>query len=486
MQYENRNIGSILAELAEIDPDAHCIEQDGIRYSRIDIIRSAQSYVGFFKDQGVKDGGSIAIIAVDRRKGFEAMIALWSIGAAVLFIDPRQTIDEIKRAKANAQVDIVFSDSKSFCRRGEVTLLPSNIVSDTSNVPLHFSAQSFENYSLILSSSGTTGTQKFRLFSHQDIINELITTSRIINKRGPLNALSVGSFAFGAVLSHWIKLQMYGQFLVSFPLFFRVNDLHQALSRDDIQAVALPPVIIGDLLEFNRKNQTISSGPAYPNIKVMTSYGGPLSSEALERTYKYLTPGIVNVYSLSGAGVVSMLSGSEILKKSRSVGKPFPEVTVSIVDSDGTICSANEIGQIFAHPSWKQGAKNVNTGDTGWIDEDGYLFINGRSAQIASRNSINISLIDLEADVKRVIGVRDCIAFTKNEDGSPDDLIYLVVEAREDLNDTKKRIKSSLTSYRRPDKILILQNLPRTPSNKIALSTLKLEANQVSTPFVDF
>ncbi|WP_164860796.1 class I adenylate-forming enzyme family protein [Parasedimentitalea marina] len=486
MPFEERNIGSLIADLAISDPDAPCVEQDGICHSRAEVINSAAVLVDFFKGHRVTAGASVAIVAVDRLRALEAMIALWSLDAAVLLLDPRQPIGEIQTVKEKVGLDSVFTDSKSFARRGGFDLIPARDSTMKCAMGLHFSSGSQHCDALILSSSGTTGFPRFRRVTHQAFLEGLWASGQLLNNQIPLSAVSVGSLAFGAVLSHWIKLLINGKFLLSLPLIFGVQELHQALTRSDIQSVGLPPVLITDLLEFHKENTAAQDGPAYPHITRMASLGGPISPDKLVQAYRMLTPGVKNMYSMSGVGAVSILSGDEVLEKPNSVGKPFSEVTIRIEDETSGLCPIGQIGRIVAKPNWKDGAAPIDTGDYGWIDEDGYLFIQGRSEQTACRNSINVNLLDLEFDVKRIMGVRDCIAFAVQADGSPDDMIFLAVETKIDLDRAKKQMKSSLASYRRPDRIMICSHLPRNSSNKIALRTVKNMAIEEETQFVDF
>lgn len=486
MQYDEQNIGAIILQHARSDPDAISIEQDGTAFTRADVARSAQHLAAFFSREKILAKSAIALVCVDRLRGAEAMIALWSINAQVLFLDPRQTIDEIKSAQKDAGVTAIYTDSKSFARRGGFELLPSREAVDDCDIRLQFAADSHNDNALILSSSGTTELPRFRSVTHASFIDGLVAAGKLLNNSIALPTISVGSLAFGAVLSHWIKILIQGQHLLSLPLFFRTIDIHQALCRPDMEAIGLPPVIIGDLLDYHSEDRAPDAPCAYPHIKTMSSLGGPISFENLQKAYRILTPGFRNIYSMSGVGAVSLLSGEDILQKPNSVGKPFPEITIRIEDKNGSLQPTGQVGRIIARPDWREGAPLIDTGDMGWIDADGYLFIAGRSAQIASRNSINVNLSDLEQDVKKLTGVRDCIAFATLADGSPDDVIFLAVEFRADATVLKATIKSAVASYRRPDKILTSTHLPRTPSNKIALRVLKIASTEKDGGFVDF
>ncbi|MEP3294986.1 MAG: class I adenylate-forming enzyme family protein [Pseudoruegeria sp.] len=478
------NIGTIIAKMAETDPDALCVEQGGVCYTRADVIQSAQALAVFFKEQGVEAGASIAIVVVDQLRGIQACIALWSLGAATLFLDPRQRIDELRTAQDRADVEAIFTDSKSFARRGGFGLLPADITAVKTTDALSFPSGSCDAVALIRSSSGTTGLPRFRRVSHRTILSGMQSSAVLLGSHSPFPAIIVGSLAFGAILSHWMKLLIHGKFILALPLVFKTSELHQALLRTEIQSVGLPPVLIEDLLAFHKDNAVEIDRPIYPHLRRMTSVGGPITPENLVQAYQVLTPSIKNLYSMSGIGAVSALSGGEILEKPNSVGKPFPSMTVRIESKKGELCKTGQVGRIVVNAGWKDSAVPIDTGDLGWLDEEGYLFVHGRSAQIATRKSINVGLADIELDVKGVAGIRDCLAFCIQSDGSADDFIYLAVEAETPL--VVDHIRSILASYRWPDKILVRAQLPRNAASKISLRDLKRVATEKETSFVDF
>lgn len=485
MQSDNHNIGAIIADQARQNPDAVSIEQDGQRYTRGQIMTSAHALADFFRAHGVGPGANVGIVAVDRLRTFEAVIALWACGAVVLCLDCRQTIGELQAAQDKAGLDIVFTDSKSFARRGGMTLIPPRVEIAPLGTEMTFSDASGDSDAVILSSSGTTGLPRYRRKSHRSVLQGLRASGAVLDLPVLPPSVSVGSLAFGAILMHWVKAFVYGTFMISLPLLYRTSDLHAALSRPDIEFVGLPPVVITDLLAFHSERCASADGCAYPHITRLSSIGGPISPDDLVRAYQKLTPHVRNMYSMSGVGAVSVLSGPDIEAKPRSVGRPFPQITVKIEDDTGAACAAGQVGRIYAKSNLMGDAILVDTGDLGWQDDDGFLFIAGRSDQIVTRKSVNISLTELETDVKNIEGVRDCIAFSALADGSLDDLVFLAVEARADGDTLKNTIRSSLASFRRPDRILVTQRLPRTMSDKIALAELKRMSTVKEAGFVD-
>lgn len=486
MRFSDPNIAQIIMDMAREQPDARAVEWEGQTYTRSDVVAAAADLGVFFRQKGIEPNQSVAVVSANPLRGIEAMIALWSQGASILFLDPRQPVSDICASMERAEVGIAFSDIKSLTRSELVHSLPGRSSRGATTEPLDFSKVPSASVALVLSTSGTTDLPRFRRVTHKDFLEGVASSQRILNQPTPLPAVIVGSLAFGATLMHWIRMMIHGKFILALPLFFRTTELHEALSRTDIAAVGLPPVLIRDLLQLHEGRDVQNRGPAYPHIERMASVGGPITPSDLVKAYKMLTHGISNLYSLAGVGPVSRLARDEILHKPNSVGKPLPNIQVDIRTSDGLRCEPGNVGNIVVKPLWKDEPAPLETGDIGWLDEEGYLFIAGRSKQIASRQSVNINLLELESDVKALGGVRDCIAFTTVDPSSADDVVFLAVETALKLAELSQAIRKSVASYRRPDKIMLEEMLPRNASNKIALGKLQTAALQKENAFYEF
>ena len=112
----------------------------------------------------------------------------------------------------------------------------------------------------------------------------------------------------------------------------------------------------------------------------------------------------------------------------------------------------------------------ITSGDVGYIDEDGYVFICDRKRDMVISGGVNIYPAEIEAVLHAVPGVHDCAVF-----GIPDaefgEALMAVVEplpgADIDVSDIRKQLKKSLADYKVPKHIEIGKNLPREDSGKI-------------------
>ena len=483
----HQHLGALIAEQVQAQPQAVCLVEQGQSYSRADLWGSACRYAEHLRAQQITKSGTIALVVLDTRTGLEVLIAAWSLGAAVLFLDPRQSIEEIQTSGEHANVQSIITNSPSHSRRGGFHLLPRADRLRATALELAFDDEDGAQDALLLSSSGTTGLPRFRRRSHRQLIDDWEATSKLLRRPRFKHELSAGSLAFGAFVSLCLKSLIHGTPLTVLPLMFRTAELDQALSHPDIEFASLPPVLIRDLLSFHGHltltDDDLEARPPvvrYPHLKRLVSVGGPLSPQDLRLAYRCLTPHVRNVYSLSGVGAVSFLEGLEIETHFGSVGRVLDEIEVTIEDlpdSDSSSLALEpqnpKLGRIVAKALWKPDALRIDTGDLGWLSPDGYLYVAARGSQFACRNAINVNLADLEKDVRRLSFVRDCLAFgLPTHDGS-NDQIFLAVESHSTTEEVTQALAQSLSRQRRPDWLYLRPALQRNAGSKIILHRLK-------------
>lgn len=173
-----------------------------------------------------------------------------------------------------------------------------------------------------------------------------------------------------------------------------------------------------------------------------------------------------------------------------SVGAPFPEVNLRIV-SEGQILPPGETGEIaicskansqgyFNNPSeteklfWKDG--NLLSGDLGYLDEDGYLYIVGRKKNIIKRSGETISPQEIEEIVDAMPGVRFSAAIGVDKGGMQGEQVYVFVEVREtvpssDFHEMALQMVADFHKHMgfRPARIYLLKprGIPLTHNGKI-------------------
>jgi long-chain acyl-CoA synthetase len=182
---------------------------------------------------------------------------------------------------------------------------------------------------------------------------------------------------------------------------------------------------------------------------------------------------------------VTFANSEDALSKPGTVGKIATGAEVRFLGDDGAILPQGQIGEIYTriagNPDFTYHNKPekraeidrdgfITSGDVGYIDEDGYVFICDRKRDMVISGGVNIYPAEIEAVLHGVPGVHDCAVF-----GIPDDefgeSLMAVVEPQQGINlDTatiRTELKAALADYKVPRRIEIQTDLPREDSGKI-------------------
>jgi long-chain acyl-CoA synthetase len=173
------------------------------------------------------------------------------------------------------------------------------------------------------------------------------------------------------------------------------------------------------------------------------------------------------------------------LKRPGTVGKVLDGVELRFLGGNGELLPQGEIGEIYSrtadtpdftyHNKAEKRAEIdrdgfITSGDVGFIDEDGYVFLCDRKRDMVISGGVNIYPAEIEAVLHAVPGMHDCAVF-----GIPDEefgeALMAVVEPQAgvvlDVSDIRRRLKAALADYKVPRHIEIQSQLPREDSGKI-------------------
>jgi len=179
------------------------------------------------------------------------------------------------------------------------------------------------------------------------------------------------------------------------------------------------------------------------------------------------------------------------LRRLTSIGKPMSDVEMKVIDEDGRTLSTGEVGEIVARGPrvmsgyWKDEEKTsktidkegwVHTGDIGYMDEDGYFFLAGRSTDMIIRAGENISPEEVEGVIHSHPKVSECAVI-----GIPDEMwgeepmaIVVLKEGQEATpEELMEHCRANLASYKRPRSVVFVDSLPRNPLGKVLKRELR-------------
>ena len=343
-----------------------------------------------------------------------------------------------------------------------------------------------EDVAIVLYTSGTSGTPKAALLRHRHLTAYVIGTVEFAGADPEQAALVTVPPYHIAGLANLLSNMYSGRRIVYLESFDAQVWLDTIRNERITQAMVVPTMLA-------RVVQLLDGSPAGAPSLATLSYGGarmplPVLEQALEL---FVGTGFVNAYGLTETSSTIALLGPEDhdaafagdpVAKVRlgSVGKVLPGIEVEVRDEDGSVLPVGEPGLVFLRGEQVSGEYESGsvvdaegwfpTKDRGWIDQDDYLFIEGRADDTIIRGGENIAPAEIEDVLRRHEAIIDAAVV-----GIPDDewgqQIAAVVVMRpgasvsvDELHDyCQLHLRSSKTPYR----IDFRDELPHTPTGKL-------------------
>ena len=195
-------------------------------------------------------------------------------------------------------------------------------------------------------------------------------------------------------------------------------------------------------------------------------------------------PVINEFYGSTESSAVTLASSADTIAKPGTVGRAVQGAELRILDEAGQILPVGEVGEIFTrfaelpdftyHNRPDERARIdregfITSGDVGYLDADGYLFLCDRKRDMVISGGVNIYPAEIEAVLHALAGVKDCAVF-----GIPDaefgERLMAVVEPADGAAltaaDVQAHLRAHLADYKVPRSIEIARDLPREDSRQ--------------------
>jgi long-chain acyl-CoA synthetase len=239
------------------------------------------------------------------------------------------------------------------------------------------------------------------------------------------------------------------------------------------------------LAEAVRRKYDISS------LRHVIHAAAPCPPDIKRAMIEWWGPVIYEFYGSTESGAVTFATSEDALRKPGTVGRITPGAELRFIGDDGRLLPPGEVGEIFSriagNPDFTYHNKPdkrteidrdgfITSGDVGYFDEDGYVFICDRKRDMVISGGVNIYPAEIEAVLHAVPGVHDCAVF-----GIPDaefgEALMAVIEPQPgvtlDAMDIRRHLKATLADYKVPKHIDIRAELPREDSGKIFKRSLR-------------
>jgi acyl-CoA synthetase (AMP-forming)/AMP-acid ligase II len=420
--------------------------------------------------------GGVAVPMNTRLAPAEVAHVLAHAGATALVADGDRVAADL--GVANHQLSLVVDASD---RPADGAVVDWADIIDGERGPIQVD-RSGEDLADILYTSGTTGRPKGVAIRHSNasMIGDIAPSW---SGGGWLHASPMFTFAGSAFVYTPMKLGLRAIYQPRFD----VDRWLSVVEEERPVAAFLVPAMAHLLLDHPR-----FASVDFSSISICSVGSAPLAPFVVERLQERMPDAMVsNNYGITEAGsAYCTMPKGEAVKHPGSVGRIAPPAEVRIVDAEDVPVPANEVGEVrmqlpgrqreyFDDPhataeTWKDGW--LVTGDLGRLDDEGYLYIVGRSKDVIIRGGNNIHAADVEHVLIRHDDVAEAAVVGAPHPVLGEDVVAFVVRhfgTEIDGDSLRAYALEQLADYKVPRRYIFIDALPRNATGKVVKTELR-------------
>jgi fatty-acyl-CoA synthase len=489
-------LGDILRRHAAVRGDklAYVIGEARVSYAAFDA--HANRLARALRQLGVGRGDRIAIMAGNRAEYPALYFAAIRLGAIVVPINVRFTAAEVAYVvdHADAQTFIVAGEFATLVGglrdAGELAGVRHWLGLDTaggdslaalaaaqSDTPVDAALDEHDPH-VLLYTSGTTGAPKGTMLSQRSYYLQSATSQLQMGFTEDEVALSMfplfhmGGWALP--LGFWHS----GATVIILPKAEPLAIL-SAIAAERVTYFYAVPTVFNSLLALDDFDRFDLS-----SLRRIGSGTAPLTAAQVERIMqRFGCRNMVILYGSTEAGPVSILRPADVARKPETVGRPYLDVDVKLVDEHGADAPPGAVGEIAARSEftmqayWRNPEETartkrdgwVHTGDLGVFDDEGFLSIVGRRKEVIRSGGESLFPVEIERVLAAHPAIREASVV-----GVPDphwgEAAVAVVVLRDgaslEADAVIAHVRGQLAAYKRPRHVVFVDALPRTAASQ--------------------
>jgi fatty-acyl-CoA synthase len=494
------NLSSFIAFHARRTPDRCALKYRGEEISYATFDRRIGIVGGWLTSRGIGADDVVAVLMKNSTAFLEIAFAVSHIGAVFLPINYRLSADEVGYIVGNSGARLLIADEEfaSIAAGGAPVVLldeaaqssATKLAPDVASAPVLLRAPS--DLMRLMYTSGTTDRPKGVMLSYDNMYWKSADQTVVLGLSAETRLLVVGPlYHVGALDLPGIAVLWHGG-LLSIHRNFEPDQALAAIEAEKLNAAWFAPVMTTAILTCaNRQRYDVSS------LRWAIG-GGERTPEARIRAFsQYFTNArYIDAYGLTeSCGGDSFMEAGREIEKIGSTGRANPHVEIEIRDDSGQRLASGENGEIclrgpkVTRGYWKDSEKTkaaffgdwFRTGDIGYLDDDGFLYLTDRKKDMIISGGENIASSEVERVIYEMPQVREVAVI-----GMPDPrwgerpvaVVVLTDNAALELSDLAEHCRKRLAAFKVPKQLIIRDHLPRNPSGKVLKRVLRAQLEE--------
>jgi long-chain acyl-CoA synthetase len=474
------------------NPHGPCVADDEIEFDNEMFAATVRRAAAALQAHGVSAGDVVAVMLPNTGALAVALFASWHLGAAVTPLNPSLVASEVAYQVSDAAAKLLIVEKNLHFEVSTPAVLTTDDMIWHPAMAGAPAEVSDEALALLIYTSGTTGRPKGVMLDHANLnanCHMIIDTLRLTSVDHSLLILPL-FHANGIVVGTLSPLLAGGQ--VTIAGRFSTKTFFNRLERSRATYFSAVPTIYAMLADLPPEVR-----PDTSSVRFGICGAAPASVELLEKFHTRYGIPLIEGYGLSEGSCVSTVNPIDGLRKPGTVGLPLPGQTVLIVDAVGDQVPNGEAGEVLIQgPNVMRGYLNrpeetattlaggwLHTGDIGRFDEDGYLVLIDRAKDMIIRGGENIYPKEIETVVYQLPEVAEAAVVARaNPVYGEEPVLFVSLNSGADRAADKidQHVRASLSKYKVPVQITILDDLPKNPVGKLDKTKLRRLINEAN------
>jgi len=500
------NIGSLLSRHAQYQPDklALVFEENRLTYKEYN--QNVNRLANALLDMGIQKGDKISTLLPNCMEILEVYWAAAKIGAVAVPHSMLLLAEGLKSLLNDSDTTMVVTSSAMVATldriRKDLPAIPNDrfLLIDGGDMPgyrdyhgLKAKASDADPQGIeiheddiynIMYSSGTTGHPKGIVISHKIRVAYSTLSASIFRMTPESVMLHSGALVFnGAFITLLASMFLGGTFILH-PQF-DTEAFIDTVGREKVTHVMMvPSQVVGVLHSANFSAEALST------LEMICSVGAPLHKEHKEELIKHLPNRLYELYGLT-EGFMTILDRNDYEKKTGSVGAPTAFFDLRIENDDKNQVPPGQVGEIvgkgpiqmveyYNRPELTRQAVIggwLSTGDMGYVDEDGFLYLVDRKKDMIISGGVNVYPKDIEEIIVQHPDVMEVAVFGIQDEKWGETPIAAVtlthtanITAGELVEWTNGRVSAK---FQRIHQAIVLDDFPRNAAGKTMKRTIR-------------
>lgn len=502
------SISSILRRGAEKNPDKIAIYyyDQSYTYQELDqmVGRLARGYTN---QLGLSEGDVVAIQSSNTIEFVLTLFACWRLGVALTPLNPALKIDEIhyQLSDSGAKCFIYDKDVAEKARAATVALdfSPQCMIFNTDNDheienelkfddlcidnPIPFSHRNPDLTALIIYTSGTTGKPKGVVLNHHnvDVMASMLIEALSIEE-SDRSLLVLPLFHVNAIMST-LTVPILQSGSVVLRKRFVLQEFLPTIEKYRPTYTSAVPTIYGMLVNLE---ESMENKPDLSSLRFGICGAAPITLEMFNQFEQKFPLKLIEGWGLSECTMAATLNPLNGLRKVGSIGIPLPNQLVKVIDEQGNEQPDMERGElVISGQNVMQGYLNqaeetkktvmdgwLYTGDIGYKDKDGYLYIVDRKKDLIIRGGLNIYPKEIEEVIYTIEEVVEvAVVGISHPELGEEVRAFIALKNGSSLSESEvlSYCKDKLANYKCPKEIVFLEFLPKNSMGKITKGALR-------------